>query len=332
MQVNVPYSHDKRGVSSPDLPEDVVRQIVPPLPEILTAVCSACRTTMLPFLDTRDYNRGISQQEFRYCRCPGCGLVSLVNIPSDLQPYYLPGYYLLPSSEHAVERGLLHERYKIELLQRYAKSGRMLEIGPSWGAFCLLASRAGFTVEAIEMDRDCCDFLTTKLGIRAIHSKDECAALGEVSPPDVIAMWHVIEHLRNPWTLLARAAELLVPGGILVVATPNTEAIQFGVFGRRWTHVDAPRHVHLIPSTVLRLKLKELGLEELMVTTTDPGSLGWNSFGWSFSLANLARRTMVRRLLRLIGNIPALLFSPIERQEGKGAAYTAIFRKPLARR
>jgi hypothetical protein len=284
---------------------------------------------MLPFLDTRDYNRGASLQVFHYWRCPDCGLVSLVNIPDDLQRYYTPGYHLLPSSERVIERSLVHERYKIELVQHYVKSGRLLEIGPSWGAFCLLAKRAGFSVEAIEMDRDCCEFLRAKIGIRAKLATDESAALKETSPPDVIAMWHVIEHLRDPWTLLSRAAERLTPGGILVVATPNTEATQFRIFGPRWTHIDAPRHLHLIPPKLLCAKVAGFGLGQLRVTTTDPGSLGWNSFGWSFSLANLTRFAALRRPLRLLGRVPALVFSPVERREGRGSAYTAVFQKPV---
>jgi SAM-dependent methyltransferase len=269
---------------------------------------------------------------FHYRRCPNCGLISLINVPDDLKRYYSPGYYLLPSSEQVIERSLLHERYKIELVQRYIKSGSLLEIGPSWGAFCLLAKRAGFSVEAIEMDRDCCDFLTSRLGIRAIRASNESEALYEASPPDVIAMWHVIEHLRDPWTLLQRAAERLAPGGIMVLAAPNPEAVQFRIFGRRWTHVDSPRHVHLIPSALLCEKLKGFGLDELLVTTRDAGSLGWNSFGWSFSLANFAGLAALRRPLRMLGRIPALMFSPVEGREGKGSAYTAVFRKPVATR
>ena len=287
---------------------------------------------MPPFLDTRDYNRGVSQQEFHYCRCPNCGLVSLANVPDDLGRYYSSGYYLLPTSDRVIERSLLHERYKIELVQRYARTGRLLEIGPSWGAFCLLAKRAGFMVEAIEMDRDCCDFLTSRLGIRAIHTTNESEALHQASLPDVIVMWHLIEHVRDPWTLLARAAERLTPGGIMVVATPNPDAIQFGIFGRRWTHVDAPRHVHLIPAALLCEKLNGFGLDKLLLTTRDPGSLGWNTFGWSFSMANFARLAALRRPLRLLGRIPALIFSPVEGRQGKGSAYTAVFRKPVASR
>jgi protein-L-isoaspartate O-methyltransferase len=287
---------------------------------------------MMPFLNTRDYNRGVSREEFHYWRCPNCRLVSLINVPDDLQRYYSRGYHLLPSSDRLIERSLRRERYKIDLVQHYARSGRVLEIGPSWGAFCLLARRAGFTVEAIEMDRDCCEFLATKLGVRVMQEADESAALDRISPPDVIAMWHVIEHLRNPWALLSRAAERLAAGGIMVVATPNPEAMQFRIFGRRWTHIDAPRHLHLIPSALLCSKLRDLGLAQLKETTTDPGSLGWNRFGWGFSLANLAGFAGLRLPLRMLGAIPSKLFSLAERREGKGSAYTVIFQKPVVRR
>lgn len=302
------------------------------LPEAVTATaeCGACKNRMEPFFRARDYNRGVSQRDFFYSRCTGCGLISLINVPDDLEKYYAPGYYLLPASEREIEQSLLHEQYKIELVQRFAKTGRLLEIGPSWGAFCLLAKRAGFSVEAIEMDRECCGFLNSRLGIRAIHSADEVASLSEVSAPDVVVMWHVIEHLRDPWPLLERAAQRLAPGGIMVLATPNPAAFQFGIIGRFWTHVDAPRHVHLIPVNVMRTKLGALGLRELLLTTRDEGSLGWNTFGWAFTLANLTDIRVVRRMFRLVGSVIALMLSPIERREGAGSAYTAVFRKPEA--
>ena len=107
---------------------------------------------MSDLLETRDYHRGVSHELFRYLRCPRCALVSLANVPGDLGRYYASGYHTLPGSLEDVEQGAKHERYKIDLVLRYAPNGRLLEIGPSWGAFCLLAKRAGFEVEAIETD------------------------------------------------------------------------------------------------------------------------------------------------------------------------------------
>lgn len=294
----------------------------------LSSTCGACGQQMRHFFTARDYNRSITQEEFHYARCPDCGFISLANVPENMGQYYSTGYHMLPASEAAIEHGAEHERYKIELVLRFIKSGALLEIGPSWGAFCLLAKRAGFEVEAIEMDRICCDFINSKLGIKAINRTDERAAFDEVKRADAIALWHVIEHLRDPWALIARAVEQLNPNGILVIAAPNPDAFQFGIFGSRWTHVDAPRHVHLLPISLLRRKLTALGLEELLTTTTDRGSLGWNEFGWVFSLTNMAKNRLIERMLRIVGRVLNTLFSSYERVEGRGSGYTVVFRKP----
>jgi SAM-dependent methyltransferase len=283
---------------------------------------------MKPYLSARDYNRSVSDTLFHYLRCERCELTSLVNVPADLGRYYAAGYYGLPASDAEIERGVEHDRYKIDLVRRYATGGRLLEIGPSWGAFCLLAKRAGFAVEAIERDPECCRFLENKIGIHAINNADEAAALAEASAPDVIAMWHVIEHLRDPWTLLDRAAQRLAPGGVIVIATPNPAAFQFGVLGRFWTHIDAPRHVHLLPATMLRDKMRAFGLDEELCTTRDEGSLGWNAFGWGWSFAGLVTPNVMKRGMRLSGRILAKVLAPIEGREGSGSAYTAVYRKP----
>ena len=200
----------------------------------------------------------------------------------ELGPFYVAGYHLLPSTPEAIEAGVAHEQYKIDLVRQFVPSGRLLEIGPSWGAFCLLAKRAGFSVEAIEMDPACCDFLASRIGVRAICSSDEAVALDEATEPDVIAAWHVLEHLRDPWRLLDAAARRLAPGGVLVLALPNPHAFQFRVLGPCWAHVDAPRHLHLVPPGLLRRKAEAAGLEQSMCTTTDHGSLaGTNSAGCS---------------------------------------------------
>lgn len=251
-----------------------------------------------------------------------------MNAPGDLAPYYTAEYHTLPRDADEIERGVEHERYKIELVRRYMPGGRLLEIGPSWGAFCLLAKRAGFAVEAIEMNAACCEYLEGTIGVRAIRGDDEAAAIRRASMPNVIALWHVVEHMRDPWAVLEQAAERLAPGGVIVIATPNPSALQFRALRGRWAHVDAPRHLHLLPPDVLRGRMRALGLREELCTTRDPGSLRWNSFGWSWSLAGLAAAPTVKRGLRLAGRAVAAILAPIEGREGLGSAYTAAYRKP----
>ena len=290
-------------------------------------LCSYCKTESDLYFRSRDYNRHVTQAAFDHYRCPGCGLIFISPIPQNLGDYYTQEYYFVPESVDFLIKNSTHEKYKIEIIQRYVKHGRLLEIGPSIGCFTYLAKQFGFEAEAIEMDERCSAFLNEVAGIPTVNSRDTCDALKTLKPFDVIAMWHVIEHLPNPWETLEAISERINTGGILILAAPNPAAFQFHILGRYWPHVDAPRHLMLIPAQLLIDKMATLGMTVELVTTTDEGGLGWNVFGWEYFFSNLCARPRVNRILRKIGRMVARLVGPIEKKEGKGSAYTMVFRK-----
>jgi hypothetical protein len=74
--------------------------------------------------------------------------------------------------------------------------------------------------------------------------------------------------------------------------------------------------------------MQENGLELILLTTADAGGIGWNWFGWIFGFANFTTRAWLKRPLRILGKISRAVIKPYEDKEGRGAAYTAIFRKP----
>jgi SAM-dependent methyltransferase len=242
--------------------------------------------------------------------------------------YYPPSYYSLPSSVELLAVAAEHERYKLDIVGRFHQPGQLLEIGPATGGFALLAKRAGFDVSAIEMSPECCEFLSRVVGIHVVNSKSEVAALRESEPADVIALWHVVEHLRDPFELISVAAQRLRPGGILVIAAPNPSAFQFSVLRSYWTHVDAPRHLFLIPISVMQEALRAQGLHPLLITTTDPGSLGWNQFGWEYSLANFLSSPRLRHYAMRAGRLLTRMLARLEDVEGRGSAYTVVFQRP----
>lgn len=49
-----------------------------------------------------------------------------------------------------------------------------------------------------------------------------------------IHLSHVVEHLYDPEIALRRCFDLLLPGGFLVVVTPNVLSLGRKVFGRDW--------------------------------------------------------------------------------------------------
>ena len=290
-------------------------------------ICSYCNTESGLYFRSRDYNRKITAVVFDHYRCPKCGLIFISPIPQNLGDYYPDQYYYIPETVDFLKANSAPEQYKIEIIQRYVKQGRLLEIGPSMGCFTYLAKRSGFEAEAIEMDAKCSKFLNQVAGIPTVNSSDTCGALKTLKPFDVIAMWHVIEHLPNPWETLEAISERINAGGILILAAPNPDAFQFHVLGRYWPHVDAPRHLMLIPTQLLIDKMATLGMTVELETTTDAGGRGWDIFGWEYFFSNLSARPRINRILRRIGRRVARLVDPIERQEGKGSAYTMVFRK-----
>lgn len=296
----------------------------------VAATCPACGAAAAPFCRVGDLNRAVSEEQFDYLRCGACGYIFLRAVPADLSRYYPADYHTLPADAQDVAAAARLERYKIDMITPHVRGGNLVEVGPGRGNFCYLAREAGFQVSAIEQSLACREFLQRALGVAAYATLDDYLSQSGAPMPDVIAMWHVIEHLPDPWEFVARAAACLRPGGIMVIATPNPESLQFRVFGRRWAHLDAPRHVNLIPMRLLHEKLAQAGLQRRVVTTLDEGSIGWNSFGWAFSCANFFAWRAAKRVARLFGRILSTMVSPLEREQGAGAAYTAIYQKPAA--
>lgn len=289
--------------------------------------CPLCKHKSSLYFQSKDYNRNITQEIFNHYRCSQCELIFIMPVPTNLAGYYPESYHFVPKSSEYLEEGSKPENYKIEIVKEFVNHGRLLEIGPAYGSFTYLAKKAGFEVDAIEMNTRCCEFLNKVVGVNAINSDDPIAALGQSDPYDVIALWHVIEHLPDPWPTLDTICANLKPGGIVVLASPNPDSFQFNIMGCRWPHVDAPRHLMLIPMKLLAEKLESLGMKAELITTTDQGSVGWNTFGWKFFFANLSSQLYIKKVLSLTGQLVSLLFSPIEKIEGKGSAYTMVFRK-----
>ncbi len=290
-------------------------------------VCPYCQTESKLYFCSKDYNRKITQERFDYYRCSQCKLIFIAPIPDELSHYYPDEYHSIPKSAEDLDAASKTEKYKIEIVQRFSEKGTLLEIGPSYGSFTYLAKKAGFEVDAIEMNTRCCQFLNEVVGVDASNSDNPIEILQHKEPYDVIALWHVIEHLPNPWLILDTVYASLKPGGIMILATPNPESFQFKIMGRYWPHLDSPRHVMLIPMALLTEKLGSLGMKAELITTKDLGSDCLDVFGWKHFFRRRISHGNMRKAVSKIGRLVAFILGPIEKIEGKGSAYTMVFRK-----
>ena len=165
------------------------------------------------------------------------------------------------------------------------------------------------------------------LGLKVIHDNDPVDGLKYLGKYDVVTLWHVIEHLPDPWKVLEAISIKLNPGGFLVLAAPNPDSFQFFLLRRYWPHVDAPRHLSLISLPLLTKQLLSLGFKPVLSTTKDQGTLGWNTFGWIYFFANFTNSPYIKSRLGIFGNIVSIIMGPLERINGFGSAYTVVFQK-----
>jgi 2-polyprenyl-3-methyl-5-hydroxy-6-metoxy-1,4-benzoquinol methylase len=288
--------------------------------------CPRCGAASVHALDATDRNRMVSEERFQYCRCTACGVLWLPEIPEDLARYYPADYHDFLRG-NALAAAVAAEAPRVALLARHVEPGHIVEIGPSQGVFAAAVSAAGYDVVGLEMDPACCRHLEEVVGVRAINTDAPAAVLPELQPSRAAVMWHVLEHLPNPWELLRAVAANLERGGVLALATPNPQSLQMRVFGSRWVHLDAPRHVTLVPLSALEEELAGLGLRLAESTTVDPVGITLNLMGWRYSILSPPALRPDPRLGYAIGDTLNRLARPVERRDLRGAAYTAVFVK-----
>jgi SAM-dependent methyltransferase len=234
-------------------------------------------------------------------RCAGCGVANTDPWPSETEldsaygSWYRPGAGRFSGFGDAIlrrTRGQLARR-----LDNIAPPGAILDVGAGDGALLDALSTRGR--RALGLERE-----ATRPDIRTAAMSDidgEWAA---------IVFWHSLEHLGSPGQAIERAADLLAPQGVLVIAVPNAASVQARLFGDRWLALDLPRHLVHLPAEALLGRLRSLGLNVQRVSFWRGGQV---LFGW---------------LHGLVGALPGRpdLYDAIRRPEARRRSLTASTR------
>ena len=137
-------------------------------------------------------------------------------------------------------------RFYANLIKRYRRGGKLLEIGCGLG-HVLARLEDRFETYGIDVS----EFAIERARRNALKSDVRVAKAEEAGslpgPFDVIAAFHVVEHLREPAAVLRECARMTNPGGLLLLATPNTEAPFAKRKGARWYANTDPTHISLKP-------------------------------------------------------------------------------------
>jgi SAM-dependent methyltransferase len=157
------------------------------------------------------------------------------------------------------------------------KRGQLLDVGCGNGEFLAFMRGLGWEVAGIEPDPEAAAIAKRQFGVPVLASLDEVSM--NHGRYDAITMRHVIEHLPNPIRDLRVCLDLLKPGGMLAVVTPNIKSLAHRRFKASWGALDPPRHLVLFSPEALRHTFESTGFRVIRSGTSARaagGVLAWS--------------------------------------------------------
>lgn len=267
--------------------------------------CGSTASTVVAVGRDREYENTTSDL-FAVVQCMECGLRYLNPRPdaSEVSVIY-------PSSYHAYNvRGtgkrlspvtrLRHRLYARRLRRplRYlsgSSSIRLLDVGCGDGWMLdlyRLAEPGRIDTYGVDFSPDAC------AAARAAGHQVFCDRFEDLDVDrqfDLINLSHVIEHMADPRQVIAKVHELLRPGGVLVIETPNTDTVDWRWFrGSAWGAYHIPRHWTFYDPISIRRLGESTGFL-LRETIFHPAPVHWV---WTFHNLSLATSGVLGRLGR----------------------------------
>jgi SAM-dependent methyltransferase len=209
--------------------------------------------------DTRPYQ---VENGYQAVQCTRCGLVYVNPRPSiaEMKQLYDGQETKIDVRAHLYGRDFktIQARACLELIQRYAPRGRLLEIGSAAGWFLWEAQKRGYSVQGLDLTQRFVEFSERVLGVPSFEGTLQSAPFAPGSF-DVIYLRNVMSHLAYPRAELATMARLLAPGGHLVLETGNVAELAPEAAGE----LELPDHLYHFSEANLRALLGAAGLSWL---------------------------------------------------------------------
>ncbi|MBK7893379.1 MAG: class I SAM-dependent methyltransferase [Anaerolineaceae bacterium] len=140
---------------------------------------------------------------------------------SSIEAYY-PSTYAAYRPAIADERWVIMRWKRRYNLQHQIRSvtdrelnGRLLDIGCATGNYLAEMRKLNWDVNGIELQTEAAQYAQKRLNLD-VYNGDLLTYPASQNKFDVITMWDVLEHTHQPLQVLAKARNLLKPGGLLI--------------------------------------------------------------------------------------------------------------------
>lgn len=163
--------------------------------------------------------------------CEKCDVFQQFGIPSKaylrqaLQNFMLGACF---DKNKETER-LLDANYQLDLLSKYAKIGKIFDVGAAAGFFMKAARDRGWTVDGNEVSKSAILWAQKEYNIPIQYGFLEDLKL-QFNNYNAVVLWNTLEHTINPKDTLKICHDLLENNGIILIKVPNKKGAEL----KRW--------------------------------------------------------------------------------------------------
>ena len=236
----------------------------------VAAACILC-------VNSENLTQLFTKEEYTYWLCQNCDLVFTSPQPSIAEQKNAlaewAGMHHLSRErlewEFSSTMGLLLYGPRLRPIEKLLpERGNLLDVGCSAGGFLDYARSNGWDVRGVELAKESAHVANTDHDLDVVTKPVE-EVEWEVSSFDAITFWDVIEHHPDPAVFIGKASELLRPGGIIALATPNYNSLTRYIIGERWDALIPPRHLYVFTQASIRKLLGQAGFKIIKLTTIE---------------------------------------------------------------
>jgi 2-polyprenyl-3-methyl-5-hydroxy-6-metoxy-1,4-benzoquinol methylase len=287
---------------------------------------------------------------FSILYCLQCGLASTYPFPDEniLRDLYTVQYYGKTKNKFIPLLQNIRDCFSKRRAKRYLSmisnsNPKVLDVGCAEGRFLN---------SFLEYDCDCFGIEHLSYPKERFIAKDRIAYfVGDIgsiplreSDFNIIILWHVLEHMDNPQSVIKRVSDLLSPDGIFIIAVPNFSGVESRMFRQSWFHLDVPWHKYHFTEKFIRDLFKENNLQPVRTTTfcLEQGVFGFlqsilNSMGWKRNelyeaMKGFFEKTRVvhlaiQSIIFILLFLPSLIISFLLSLNGNGSVLVFVVKK-----
>jgi SAM-dependent methyltransferase len=237
------------------------------------------KTANCPICQSRECSYYQALENYTLAKCRQCGMVWDNNPPTEPTAIYQANYYQNEGgkggySDYLATMKANSQTFRRRLLAAQRKLGSdvasatlrerplLLDIGCALGDCLLEAKKLGWE-NPLGLE-------VSEYAVEFARSRDLLVFRGDLfnhpfqpNSFDLITLQDMLEHTTNPLSQLEAAYQLLKPGGLILITTPNVEGILAKILRSFWYHYKPGEHLTYFSFNTINLALEKTGFFQI---------------------------------------------------------------------